>query len=1194
MPPENNPNQFSLESQRETLKFQETLENLDITIARLNASQESLNTGAKLDELIDVLVNKYGEDRSKINWEFDKASTNINSANQQMYAESINKEYMDVAGINQQRQMVESSLARYYDPSFIAPSESTLMGDALAAGQMKTQTQGFLDTGYFEPLSAGYFGEGLKNPYFRDNIDIFGSSGQSLSPMEYQLADQFQVNKLADSQDPTDTRRYLDYQRDMYAESQKAMYNKHISSALGMDGMTSRGDFEAISSPALTGLAEDLGVAVDEAAGIVKRLKDLRVITQDIGSGSGVEVLNAVDNTANILSSVSKLIGSTDIKQLIATSDQLSSIGGGSFLTGLKAVKQDTAAILGPFSDPQYSITHAASMGEHYASMFGGNNKSSVNMGAWDFRTRNLLKGYATDDFFNYAGGPEQAAQVYMPHLAKRATGIQALIRSEGKGYDLLSGAEKLSSEAGDDPLNFYMNISRNIKKASEDMSGIGAETKIAKEIELYQKQYGFSEDEAMLTVFGGDPTAVDAYKEIRSAKDAFASEYEDKVNSARFTSVFKPGSNFSFKRMSNVDDFSNTSDVLSSVGTSRAGQLGYDISSNLVEDFAKIGPGLNFEYQAGGMASYEGLSKIRKQDRGISSQDSAVASRLEKGDVAVLAHIPGIIDTDNASTAIEETVTRIASMKGAFKFDDIKYILTKGLQEYVYSGLVGEEISAKIGQYIARLTPVKALNQIGKIVNKSSSFYKLLQIGVDPSKSAQLLSTVEDFSRANLAGALKEAGMTTADIESTVGSIDDGYLMGLSDVVNNNLIASSLVSAGAGSLLTAGAVGLGLVAGGAITATAAAGVFGLSLVAPAAASAIIRAGSGGIDYLQTTFGDRIDIDDVVDELGSGTVSTLQSEIKLVLSFTRSFADYMVFNNDEQLSELVSLAVNVYAQAYQDYLSKRDKDVKPEKRPILPEGSLEAAVRLLASSVDAKVKDPNNVKTSKLDWARGVLRFINTKTNEMGKSLREGNPIQKAVTMRRTIEAEAEEISTGMFAGMTNQGSLINLFNRDEVVKNFDRIGTALTSQTRDSADVEQQFTNDSELIGRKAETAEAAESSRNVISTIRDAQETRDYSGLSELSEDDLLRSEKTLGKSFVNELRDIMAEEDDTKKKRRLAPLMASKASEAGSLIEKDALEGRKAANVFMELTRRMQIDTEMQQNVMLLGKLLNGESI
>jgi len=1190
MPPENNPNQFSLESQRETLKFQETLENLDITIAKLNASQEALNTGAKLDELIDVLVNKYGEDRSKINWEFDKASTNINMANQQSYADNINKEYQDIVSLQQQRQAVESSLSRYNSPLPMAASEATMMSDALAAGQMKNQTQGVLDNGYFEPLAAGYYGEGLKNPYFRNNIDIFGSSGQALSPMEYQLADQFQVNKIAENQDPTETRKYLDYQRDMYAESQKVMYNKHLSSALGMEGMTSRGDFEAISSPALTGLAEDMGIAVDEAAGIVKRLKDLRVITQDISSGSGVEVLNAVDNTANILTSVSKLIGSTDIQQLVATSSQLSSIGGGSFLTGLKTVKQDTAAILGPFSDPQYSISQAAAMGEHYSSMFGGNNKSSVNMGAWDFRTRNLLQTYATDDFFNYAGGPEQAAQVYMPHLAKRATGMQALIRSSGKGYDLLSGAGKLSGEAGEDPLSFYMNMPRNIKKASETMSGIGAETNLSKEIELYQKQYGFSEDEAMLAVFGGDPTAVDAYKEVRSAKDAFASEYEDKVHLARFNSVFKPSRGFSVTRVSDVEDLTDVSNVLDEVGNSRIGQMGYDLGENLFGDNLSG----SLEFTSGGMASYEGLSRIKEQRRELVAQNTAVTSRLEKGDVAALAHIPGIINTDAAATAVEETVTRIASMKGSFKFDDIRYILTKGLQEYVYSGLIGKDTSAMIGNYIAKLTPAKALHQIGKIVDKSSSFYKLLLIGVDPSKSSQLLSTVEEFSRANLAGALKESGMSVDDIQGLVGSSDDSLLRGASDLINNNLIGSSLVSGGATALATAGVAAAGLALGFTVGLPGAAIATGIGLIAPGALSAGVRSVGGGIDYAKTVIGNRIDIDDVVGELGSGTVSTLQSEIRYMISFTRAFADYMLFNNGEQLTELLSLAVNVYAQTYQDYLSKRGEDIKPEKRPPLPEGSLESAINLLASSVDSKVKDPDNVKITKVQWARGVLRFINTKTNEMGKSLREGNPIQKAVTMRRTIEAEAEEVSTGMFAGMTGQGSLINLFDREEVIKNVDRVGTALTSQTRDSADIEQQFTNVSSLIGRKAETAEAADSARNVIATIRNAQEAKDYSGLKELSEEDLLRSEKTLGKNFVNELRGIMSEEDDTKKRRRLAPLMASKASEAGSMIEKDALEGRKVANMFMELTRRMQIDSEMQQNVMLLGKLLNGESI
>jgi len=83
-------------------------------------------------------------------------------------------------------------------------------------------------------------------------------------------------------------------------------------------------------------------------------------------------------------------------------------------------------------------------------------------------------------------------------------------------------------------------------------------------------------------------------------------------------------------------------------------------------------------------------------------------------------------------------------------------------------------------------------------------------------------------------------------------------------------------------------------------------------------------------------------------------------------------------------------------------------------------------------------------------------------------------------------------------------------------------------------------------------------------------------------------------LGKDFVGEVRDIMADSDTNSQRRRLSQLMVSKGNEASSIVEQDAMDGRKAVNMFMELTRRMEIDTNMQQRVMQIGKLLNGDTL
>ena len=1182
------PSQFDLETQRHNLRFQEILENLNTTLQHMSSANQNMEFNVKLDELLNRLVSQHGQDRHRINFEFQQIRDNMSrSAIGEAFHEqtSAQQRLMD---LQNRVSASEAQLALYAPSEYVRPSQQTIFADASAAGMMRSEVQDTLSRGIYSAMGAGYYGPLMTHPYFDGLLPLGVESafrGPGITPMQRALREHQHIRNIAESEDPVQMRRFMEYQRDMFEESQKATFNRHISGAMGVEGGYSlRGDFEAIISPGVSDLAEELGVSLDEAAHVVKKMRDLRVITQDVRSGSGAEIMNALDETSRVLGTVSRVIGSTDIQELVTAANQLTHIGGGVFDRGVRMTDQVTASITGPFSDPQYSVAHAAAMGQQYASMFGGNTLSAVQMGAWDFRTRNLLSQYATGKELDYLGGPEMASQIYLPHLAQRAAGIPAFLRHAGGGFDSLSGAEALSGEAAEDAVGFYMNMPRRLKEASEGQSGVLAEYNLMKEIELLQSRFGMSEEEAMLTVFGGDPTSVHAYREVLSARDSYAEEVQRRTGLARFTRVLSPHESIRLGDR-RVYDYSREDVIAGGRGTGVMSQLGHDITSNLFRDFIQdVGLAIP-TIEGGRIESYQGLMDIQRRDIDTLSVDRGFVTSLERDGDQVLPHIIQLLNTDGANEALERVVERIADLRGAFEFRDIQEILAAGARDYAYSGMVDARTSEQITRYIAELTPQKALRDLGARVPGDSMFARLLQVGVDPSQSSMLLTTTDQFLRANLAGAMREAGWDASDIEASLLA-EHSVLRTTSKFLSEN----PLMSIG-GSIAAGAGIKGGLALAGVALGTGLLPAIGVSIAAAGLVAATAWGVDAGTRYAGVMGGEAVDVEALRETLGVGDLSGYEVSLRTMVHAIRAMYSRIygttVLNYRRRVLELAGSVLRAYANAYAEH-SRNLSEEEQRDGVIIPENRINAARDVLMSTLP-RPTEPNGDDTLRT-LIGSLLRNINSPNSEIGRFLRVRNSLNVVNTLVQDLEASAEDMGLSMWATIgASTGSMVNLIEGTD----GDFSGLLEAIQTTDvSEQMEREFSALNDIITVRARDEEERTAATRIQDTVRQAYERGDFSLIQGLSTRDLDLSERALGKEYTEALRRMRGESEEVIR-REIAPVMRARMGEAMSEMERRASASMQIIELFMDATDHFLHNDEMKHRVVELGKLLRGKT-
>ena len=1164
-----------LDAKIEGTKLTQSLMGIDQTLAKLNSTISQMQISNKLDKQMEGLVGRYGDDSARINMEYGKIQKQYMGSEAAKMQTQMQQMMQQQQQVMQQQAFYQQQLLQYKRNDAPPPTEQSMPMEAYAAGRMRNSNLNYMMSDYHKASSAGYFGDLVKNPYFTNQ--------QNLTPAEYLQNERIEMRSVAESQDPAAVRAMLNQQRDLHNESQKAMLNQHLSTTMGVrGGISQRGDFESMTLPAVSGFAEDIGTSLDEAASVLRKMREIRVITQDLKSGKGMDVVNAVDDTALIFQKLSKLLGTTDVSKIVATSRQLANIGGGDFYKGLDVAQGIQPGIIGPFGDPRHSMGVAAAAGAQYDNLYGRDSQASMQAGAWDYRTRNLMSGYATGKHFNITGDPSDAAKIYAPFLASRGAGTQALIRAAGGGFDVMKGAEALAGEAGSNAVDFYMNLPNKMADAAKSQTGASAEYNLRKEIETYQREFGLSDNEALLSVFKGDARAANAYKEVQSAKDRYADEYENYLQAGRFSRLLTAGDAGGFRPGSNYD-YSDPDMVTEGVATTRLGQMFKDLTVNPFYSARDMLHSAIPDWESYKESVYSDLAdkvEVRKIDYGV---DASFQTQLEKSNKDVIMHINSLLSNDYAAQATKDVIEKVAKGMGRFDFNDVKRILAAGLKGMAASGTLTDALKTRLSEYIASLTPNKAFKEIAPAISKDSQFYKLLQVAKDPDRISTLISSREQAMQVNIAGALLESGMSASEVNEIMPSdrMWAGRAAGFIEDFQGEFETAVTVGTTAGALF--GPAGW----------TTTAVTTGIGLVAVPGAKLALETVESVSNWADTVVGTGLQARTALMEaLGSGDAGAYEQELRAMLLMTRGMLDKtMALDLAGSIVAYISRLIDIYANSYRDKKeSKKQSKEADYSDPFTPR-ELNAISEVAMQGLGGWSKNFKDLEK----WVTVILGTINSRSSNVGKAIRGNpNPVNAANSVIKDLEVQAGHVSIGAISGEVSASTqfMANLADKVESGQQLAEFIPSITAGVDDTLAVKEQFENIENRINARATSVEEVESANEIMSTLREAAETGDYSKVRSIDTRLFKSSEKALGKEFVSAVERLTGEKDDTTIKRELMPLLAQISQESQQVVQEMSGQAQKGIELFNQMADIVMFNPEAQRKVVQLGQLLRGE--
>lgn len=1168
----------NLESQRQELKLAEVIESLNMTLQNFSGERKSLDNDIRLDGVMSNLIKNYNLSIKEVQQQFAQTQYGLQQSLASEQARNQAVTLSTMSQINATISALTNQINAMGAPT-PGPGPLTMASDATSAGSMYRYNLNYMaDMGYIG-RSYGY-GENLLTDSFQAKILPWYLKQGTLSPMQYQMTINATNNRLAEKQSPEQIRNYMEYQQQIFEDSQKAKFNKALAASLGRDNMFNRGDFEAIVQPAMSSLSEDLNVSLDSIGALLNKMSSMRVIADNIKNGGGTDILNAIDSTSNILGKVSSLIKSNDLSELTQYAAYIATIGNGDFNYGMKALNTSSGIMKG-FSTPQYSLNDIARESAAFDNSFGGASLASANMGAWAFRNRNLLASYSSGDFYGNGLNPTEAIGPYINYLTSRAAGLNGMLYDfGGSGVDRLYGSEKLSDYALKNPLSFYLNSRKLMRESSGRVSGISAEYDIELETRKLSSEFGMSRDEALLALMGGDPNTVLAYKEVLSAKDKYATDQELRMKRAEYMNLFQPGKSFSFTDREGMD-YSNTALLSILTGESALSQLGKDayinVAANTLKDVREMLP----SFRSGLDEIYTGLSDI-KASADVFSPDAGFNKLLSDKNANVLVHMLNIVGEGRARDAIQQLAVDISEGKKPPKFNDIKYVLISGLQDYISNGQISGDLRQQIINYISKLTPQQALREIGPLIPKEDPFYALLEVMVDPSKTANLYTKASQYLRANLVGSLKSAGWSTSQISSSLIQ-ESSTLKDLSSFVQDNFLVSQSVGSAAGAIAGIAAAAAGT--GGAALIPIAVGL----LAAPVLGEGLEIANSVN-DYTSVLLGNKIDVNAITETLGVGEADELTVQARVMLLQTRALLkeEGAVWNKTRTV-RLVQTAISMYAAAYNAYLAQSNSQQINKSRPPLAKAAADAAVQQLLEAINRNESGIMEYDPTK--WARGMIGLLNLEDSPIGKRIRNSPKAEQLATLFKLIKTEADNVSVGGVSGIldTTVRSFENIYTQTggDITKILADMGYRVAG----SREIIDQLNDIKEFITVKGGDSEDAVKAEKVVNAIKSSQMSGRYDSIRNLSDEEIDSYEKLLKDGSGTLLKKLKNEKDDNIIRREIAPQLAGLMLKAQESQQTRLSHATEMVDMFNQVINQLK-NSPAKENVIKLGEMLRGD--
>lgn len=1168
------PNQLELETQRTNLMLQETLTNLDRTLSNMQGTRDQLNMGVKLDAILEDLAARNISDKAALR-EFNQTAAQLQGGLNQALAAQQAEINSRASGIASSLGIVNAQLEEY-SPDYAPPATIETMAPDLAnTMRMNNEIQRYM---YGDPelgimgqskalKAAGYMTDpAIASPYFNPS-----ASHQTLMEQELRWYDK--LRDVAEHGSAGEMREFMKFERDRHEEVQKAMLNKQISEAFGNRDMINRTEFEAVVQPSLSNFAEDYGMAMDQAAAVIKKMHDLGVISQQVNKGDSMAIMTAIDTTDEIFTKLSKVIKSTDVNELTAYASALTSIGGGDFDRGLNRVRQSTQNIMGGMGDTAQSMAQASAAAQRYSEWFGSNNIRSFNAGAWEAYNANLANDYSSW---------KPAGSIYSQSVMEQAMGNKGLLLAYGGGADARAGAERLMNIASSqDAADFYLSLGTRRRRAQEKMTGAAADVYMELQIENLQKEYGLSENEALLATFQGNTTKVDAYKEMQRVRQKRADDVQRQFDAMRYMGTYTPGeANIAITRDRSAyseADVDLTGDIWSEIGLRK---LGTDIRKSV----ERINPEFELTYD-----KYDFSTLKQAQTRDISTLSGSTRVDKELKDSSTVNTVLSCLETEAAQDRLEKIIKQIQDKGYRPKITDIQEVIIDGLREYTASGLLRDpETQERIKAYVAKLTPDIANTDLAPMLPEDSPMRMLITAVRDFGAVAQDLLTPDQLVRQQMAGSLYESGI---DIRGNIAGSET--LRDVSQWMREHEGLMTTVGLGVDAALMFTGVGF-------LASTAISTVIGnLPTIVDAAASAV--------EYTEAVLGDGIDMTAISDAMGLNDtdVPAMESEIRGFLLLIRSLmSTHQLDKSDKCYAALKSLL--------RQYVSRLKANGRKAERGVLAPLEDDKELNQLAMTVAAewwnnwskaghKKGGDNDYLDSDVDEDRirqvtlSIVKTVNSPGSQVGQYLRRnpsgGSLYRTGVSgddggdIYRIATKDLHDVLDDKIWTDSDVTSIQNLLKMNP---NAD-ISTALIQLTQNKGNLEQiqqQFNNVSESITLSTGSAADKETARKVTDRLTKWIQSGSEEPL-DFSNEEIEALNRTVGDGDT--LREITRLEDKASAKARMIEWMdkhgsfaAEKVQEAEDRSVKFIRNFTKTAQMLMNNPDASQLSRQLYQHI------------
>lgn len=1028
----------------ESLQLQQVLLQLSMSIQDLNRTNREMVMSQQIGQTL-ASANQTGAS-------FDQAmamsvQTKEAFMSQQIapIMQQLQQYQTQVASINQQMDYLRNNM---------------VSADAIASNlsREQMQTQASLYTSQYQRVMAHVASSFAYSQYFGNEAAILQPGLNDLAPgtvLPYQLqnsiGETYRLQMDLAPYGPSDEQvaRYHTFASEMYKQSQQASANYLLSSKLGVPsrGMAA-GEFSGGVMPALNEFSYTTGMNISDSIDFMKRLKSLQAISADLSTGMTSDVVLGIEQTEQVIKKLSRLIKSSDLKDLMGAAATIASFGGGSYESGLN--------VLGRAGASNFQTPDMQNLGELINSPFVaqyGANAAGLGAAMFNQSLQNTMQNYGSfDTAFRMLGGSRSIAARVANDAAKFTGSTTGYLTAVGGG-DIFRGADVLAGSGFSDPASFLLNTAVDRFSKQEMYSGFGGYV-LKEELVQNLKDMGLTNDEALMTAYGGDINSVLAHKQYISSMKSETERFANRLRvgeSYRRLGGFreedaseilrKNAGNFGLMMGVTQEEFYNNLDFSGtaigrgvSYGISR---IGYDITrpfelaGKSVSDFFESAFGVSTKatpivttsgtigldaYQGKevlGFFNPNGPGVVRLTDTGVASLGTL--SKESVGKTNIISILAAASYSEGARKVWERLANRIVAT-GTASEQEVKNMLREGIITINNSGILTQSMDAsflrEVFNYI-RNNSLRAIYNdlkgampldhpvvatIGKIMGDSTAF----EVS-DPGKAAD-----------NLLRQYLAQGITGTTEFETAGFIGEGpanTLMAIGEKITPSMAVSAGIIGGA----TAIGAGVGLLGAGiGVVPGAAAGfAIGSAIDTVASAPGLVATGLGLAQReVENFFGLRFDKKEFMEEFITSVDTQTESEIKLVGGLITESIE-----NIERSNAVVQTIVTQYRVATQRNNKKS-----------LQQNDIAQIVDSIANNFKLDPRQRNAVAI--------VLQMLNQDRSELGKILRQGSDnttnrvradIQKFVTENNNTllgikDSKASDLMQGLLDTAETKG----------------------------------------------------------------------------------------------------------------------------------------------------------------------------